>query len=266
MQEKVTTVIEKLAKRLERQMSTELLKQKILNPDGFKPIMDAIENPDDCAKEVQRRFNLFIEFELKSDEVEEGFDAIKKDIESFFKEISSKVQILESEWIVKTDLDEQTNEETTSESMVAFVFISISFPVLAVVGLAGGIVDRALVPIKVVSDWFFSTQEKKTKNIDKEYERCKSSVHKTVHDQLESNIGSVFRKLIDRVTVDELPRKIGALEEMIQQLSKSRQEIISKRSLLLNLASKIGVMQDQIRKIQKDLNQISLPSEEEKTT
>lgn len=266
MQKKVTAVIEKSARRLDRQMSTELLKTKILNPDGFKPIMDAIDNPDDCAKEVQRRFNLYIEFVLKSDEAEEEFDAIKKDIESFFQEISSKVQILESEWIVKTDLNEQTKEETTSESMFAFGLLSLSFPVLAVLGLAGGIVERAFVPIKAARDWFFSTQEKKTKNIDKEYERCKSSVHKTVHDQLESNIGSVFRKLIDRVTTDELPRKIGALEEMIQQLSMSRQEIISKRNLLLNLASKIGVMQNQIRKTQKDLNLISLPSEEEKTT
>ena len=261
----MTAHIEKLAIKLDRCMSTELVKSRVLNPHGFKPIMDAIRKPDESAKEVHRRFNLYIDFYLKT-EVEEGFDAIKKDIESFFKEISSKVQILESEWIVKTDRDEQTNEETTSESILAFGLLSLSFPVLAVIGLAGGIVERAFAPIKAARDWFFSTQEKKTRNIDNEYERCRSSVHKTVHDQLESNIGSVLRKLIDRVTVDELPRKIGALEEMIQQLSKSRQEIISKRKLLKNLTRKIGVMQDQIRKIQKDLNQISLPSEEEKAT
>ena len=251
--------IEKSAKRLERQMSTELIKIKILNPGGFKPIMNAIDNPDDCAKEVQRRFNLFIELYLKSDEVEEGFEAINKDIESFVKDISSKVQILESEWITKTDKDVQTtcNRDFPSELLVAIALLSLSFPVLVVLGIGSGIVgivDKTLVPFRAARDLIFNTEEKKKKNIDKEYERCRSSVRKTVEDHLESNIGSVLKKLIDRVTVDELPRQIGALEEMIQQLSKSRQEIISKRNLLTDLASKIGVMQDQIRKIQKDLN------------
>lgn len=252
--------IEKSAKRLERQMSTELIKTKILNPDGFKPIMDDIDNLDGCAKEVQRRFNLYIELYLKSDEVEEGFEAINKDIESFFKDISSKVQVLESEWIAKNENDEQTNRETFSNSSVALRLLSLSFPILAVLGLGiviGRIVDSALGPIRAARDWLLNTEEKKKRNIDIEYERCRSSVRKTVEDHLESNIGSVLKKLIDRVTVDELPRQIGALEEMIQQLSKSRQEIISKRNLLTDLASRIGVMQDQIRKIQKDLNQIS---------
>ncbi|XP_078329880.1 transmembrane GTPase Marf-like [Crassostrea virginica] len=265
LQKKVTAHIEKLAIKLDRCMSTELVKSRVLNPHGFKPIMDAIRHPDESAKEVHRRFNLYIDFYLKT-EVEEGFDAIKKDIESFFKDISSKIQVLESEWIAKTDNDEHANRETNSESSFAFFLFSLSFPFLAILGLAGGIVDRAYAPIRAACDWFFNTEEKKSKNIDKEYERCRSSVHKTIEDHLESNIGSVLRKLIDRVTVDELPRQIGALEEMIQQLSKSRQEIISKLNLLTDLASKIGVMQDQIRKIQKDLNQISLPSEEEKAT
>lgn len=259
----MTAHIEKLAIKLDRCMATELVKSRILNPHGFKPIMDAIRNPDECAKEVHQRFNLYIDFYLKTEAVE-GFDVIKKDIESIFKDISSKIQVLESEWIAKTDNDEHANRETNSESSFAFFLFSLSFPILAILGLAGGIVDLAVAPIRAACDWFFNTEEKKSKNIDKEYERCRSSVHKTVQDHLESNIGSVLRKLIDRVTVDELPRQIGALEEMIQQLSKSRQEIISKRILLTNLASKIGVMQNQIRKIQKDLNQISVPSEEEK--
>lgn len=265
MQKKVAAHIEKLAIKLERCMSTELVKSRILNPHGLKPIMDAIRNPDECAKEVHYRFNLYIDFYLKT-EVEEGFDAIKKDIESFFQDISSKIQILESEWIAKTDNDEYASRNTNSESFLAFGLLSLSFPFLAILGLAGGIAESASVPIGIACDWFFNTKEKKSRNIDKEYERCRSSVRKTVEDHLESNIGSVLKKLIDRVTVDELPRQIGALEEMIQQLSKSRQEIISKRNLLTDLASRIGVMQDQIRKIQKDLNQISLPSEEEKAT
>lgn len=80
-------------------------------------------------------------------------------------------------------------------------------------------------------------------------------VRKTVTVQLKTNAGSILEKLIDKVTVQELPKRIGALEEMINQLQKKREKIIAKRHMLESLASNIKDMEEDISQLQKKLKE-----------
>lgn len=80
-------------------------------------------------------------------------------------------------------------------------------------------------------------------------------VRKTVTVQLKTNAGSILEKLIDKVTVQELPKRIGALEEMINQLQNKREKIIAKRHMLESLASNIKDMEEDISQLQKKLKE-----------
>lgn len=55
---------------------------------------------------------------------------------------------------------------------------------------------------------------------------------------LEVNCAGVMNKLIDKVTKDLLPKRIQALQKLIQQLSESRAEILENQELLKYLSKK----------------------------
>lgn len=126
-----------------------------------------------------------------------------------------------------------------------FAFVDVAFCLLKFVGT----------PFSAISKWIFKTDEKKQAAIDKAYEDCKTSVRRIVCNQLEDKIGFVLTKLIDKVTVDALPRRIEAFEEMINQLSKSRQDIIAKKELQSTLASKIELIREKVQQLQDDFQQ-----------
>ena len=62
----------------------------ILHPAGMKSIMDVCDDPEECAKEVNRRFNTYVNSYLKSEKVVKEFTLIQKDTEIFLSRNKSK--------------------------------------------------------------------------------------------------------------------------------------------------------------------------------
>ena len=238
-------------------MSTSNGKVKILNPSGYSAIVDVCDSPEECANEVRRRFGLYIDSYLKSDEVVHEFTLIQKDTEIFYEETNLKLNAMQNEWsrILKDDKG-TTSEEANALSALgiaaAVVLLPFGLPLVAF-AFTVGLLSLGFAPVRAVWDWLMNKDQKKRDAIDKEYENCRVTVRKTVRVQLETNAGTVLEKLIVKVTENELPRRIGALEEMIRQLRESRQKIIDKRNMLEILQGKIIDMEKSILKFQKDL-------------
>ena len=243
-------------------MSTDVGKRTILNPDGSKPIVDVCRTPKECAQEVRCRFTRYVETFLKSEEVTEEFELIKRDIQSFFEKISLKLGSMEEIWTYNSIDGAKSSAGAMfllglSELGIVYafkVFALAAFPYLAISGLVLSVAAFTLgFAFSQLLQWFVDEREKKVKAIDGEYDNCLKSVRQIVNNQLKNNIGDVLTKMIDKVTVDLLPRRIEALEEMIEKLFKSRKEIIAKRDLHLRIASKIDGMQKNVSKMQKNL-------------
>ena len=64
---------------------------------------------------------------------------------------------------------------------------------------------------------------------------------------------SICLQMIIKDTENELPRRFGALDELIKQLRESRQKIIDERNMLESLQGKIIEMEKNILKFQKEL-------------
>ena len=239
-------------------MSTDLGKVKILNPDGYRAIVDVCDSTEECANEVRRRFGLYIDSYLKSDEVVHELTLIQKDTEIFYQETNLKLNAMQNKWSeVLRDDKGTTSEEARVLSALGFaaagfVLLPFGLPLVAY-AFTVGLLSLGYAPVRAVLDWFWGKDQNKRDAIDKEYENCRVTVRKTVRIQLETNAGAVLEKLIVKVTENELPRRIGALEELIKQLRESRQKIIGKRNMLESLQGKIIEMEKSILKFQKEL-------------
>nr|XP_022287729.1 uncharacterized protein LOC111100297 [Crassostrea virginica] len=97
LRKRIVLHITTTAETLYGYMSTRIGKEKILNPDGYRAIVDVCDSPEECANEVRRRFGLYIESYLKSDKVVHGFTLIQKDMEIFYKETNLKLNSMQNE-------------------------------------------------------------------------------------------------------------------------------------------------------------------------
>ena len=220
--------------------------------------MDVCDDPEECAKEVNRRFNTYVNSYLKSEKVVKEFTLIQKDTETFYRETSLKLYHMEIEWT------EARNEKKTRkagshklsafEIAAAIILLPLALPLIVFV-FAVGLVTLATAPFRAFWNWLTGVEEKKREAINNQYEHCTIIVRETVTVQLKTNAGSILEKLIDKVTVQELPKRIGALEEMINQLQKKREKIIAKRHMLESLASNIKDLEEDISHLQKKLKE-----------
>lgn len=242
-------------------MSTEYGKERILNPPNKTPILKVPWRPALYCEKIDNRVCLYVENYLKSEDVKKRFDKIKNETVSFFKKVSSEVYAMESDW---TDVLNDENEATVPEadfeiSTGSFVGVVVATSPIWVPLVAAGVglavafagVTIALSPVLIPLNAYLGREDRKKKLIDKQYENCKSTVRSMVCNQLESNVGTVLSKFIDKVTIIVLPRRIDGLQHMSEFLLKSRSHILAKQGLLLNLETKIKEIEEDIKAIQK---------------
>lgn len=239
-------------------VSSSVGRSNILHPSGMKSIMELYDDPAECAKEVNRRFTVYVDSYLKSEKVVKEFTLIQTETETFYRETSLKLYHMEMEWTEIRD-KEITRlagflDVSAFEIAAAIILLPLALPLL-VFAFAIGFVVVATTPLRAFWNWLTGVEEKKKEAIDKQYEECRITVRETVTVQLKANAGSILEKLIDKVTVQELPKRIGALEEMINQLQKKREKIIAKRHMLESLASNIKDMEKDISHLQKKLKE-----------
>lgn len=233
-------------------MSTDEGKNKILNPPGHPPIMEVIWQPRQFAMEIHERVLLYIEHFLKSSEVNEKVVTEKEEIESFYKKVSSELSDMEEGWTVirifEIECLTDTNAEMSKASIAGIVLATspIWLPIAAI-GIALGVafsgLTIAISPVLVPTILILGRDTRKKKVIDEEYNNCLMSIRSLVSNELESTCGAFINKLIDRITLDLLPKRIKSLEKMIQQLLDNRRQILANQESLCNLSRKVKVIE-----------------------
>lgn len=241
-QKRIKKVIEDIAQECYDYMSTDEGKDKILNPPGRPPIMEVVWQPRQFAMEIHERVLLYIEHFLKSSEVNEKFVTEEEEIESFYKKLSSELSDLEEDWTVirifEKDCLTDTNAEMSKASIAEVVLATspIWIPIAAI-GIA--LVAPVVIPIFLI----MGRDTRKKKVIDEEYNKCRMSIKSHISNELESTCGAFINKLIDRITLDLLPKRIQSLEKMIQQLLDNRRQILANQESLCNLSRKVKVFE-----------------------
>ena len=69
---RISVHIQTSAEELCNYVSSSVGKFDILHPAGMKSIMDVCDDPEECAKEVNQRFNTYVNSYLKSEKSCEG--------------------------------------------------------------------------------------------------------------------------------------------------------------------------------------------------
>nr|XP_034331421.1 uncharacterized protein LOC105347673 [Crassostrea gigas] len=251
-QKRIKKVIEDIAQECYDYMSTDEGKDKILNPPGRPPIMKVIWQPRQFAMEIHERVLLYIEHFLKSSEVNEKIVTEKEEIESFYKKVSSELSDMEEGWtvirIIEIECLTDTNAEMSKASIAGAVLATtpIWLPIAAI-GIALGVaftgITIAISPLLVPTILIMGRDTRKKKVIDEEYNNCLMSIRSLVSNELESTCGAFINKLIDRITLDLLPKRIQSLEKMIQQLLDNRRQILANQEPLCNLSRKVKVIE-----------------------
>lgn len=225
-------------------MLTQAGKERVLNPPGSTSILKIEWQPNVFAEKVQTRFAMYVSEYMQSKDVLQRFAKLKDEIASFYQKVSSDLSEIETGWIQRRTSKRLTlsldDPEISKASVVGIVLATspLWLPLLATgVGLT-----IAAGPIIFPVIKFLGRDKRKQKLIDEEYSRCLSSVKDIIRTELESNQGNVIYKLVDKVTDDLLLRRIQYLQKMINQLMKSRKDIISNVDTLTDLAKKIQII------------------------
>lgn len=249
LKKKTKDIIQEVAQQCYDYMSTDIGKDKILNPCGQTPIMKVDWQPKLFCEIICFRVNSYAEAVLRSEDVLQKFKDIQIEITSFYERILSDILQMESDW--RNDIADELSTDETSVSTAAVVGVVIAssplwFPLLAAglgLGLALGGVTIALSPVLIPVLAYLGRDERKKKVIDEEYNNCKKAIRSLVINQL-----------LLKVTDDLLPRRIKLLETMIQQLTESRNEIIANKKVLLNLEAKVKSLESSAKELETYLN------------
>lgn len=227
-------------------MLTPAGKERVLNPPGSTSILKIEWQPNVFTEKVQKRVAMYVSEYLQSKDVLQKFGKLKEEVASFYQKVSSDLSEIETGWIQRKaskKLTLSTDDPEISTASVVGIVLATSplwLPLLATgVGLT-----IAASPIIFPVIKFLGRDKRKQKLIDEEYNRCLSSVKDSIRSELESNQGNVIHKLVDKVTDDLLLRRIQYLQKMINQLMKSREEIISNVDTITDLANKIQIIKE----------------------
>lgn len=261
-QKRIKKVIEDIAQECYDYMSTDEGKDKILNPPGRPPIMEVVWQPRVFAMEIHARVLLYMKHFLESSEVNKKIVTEKEEIESFYKKVSSELSDMEEGWTVVRIFKVECLTDTDaimSKSSIAGAVLATS-PIwlpIAAIGIALGVaftgLTIAISPLLVPTILIMGRDTRKKKVIDEEYNKCRMSIRGLVSNELESTCGAFINKLIDRITLDLLPKRIQSLEKMIQQLVDNRGQILANQGSLYNLSRKVKVIRKSATEFKRHL-------------
>lgn len=251
MRKKTQKAIEDRAQACYDYMLTPVGKDKVLNPPGHKPIMKIDWQPNVFTEKVQERVRMYVSEYLQTKDVLQKFRKIKDETSSFYQKKSADLSKMETGWTGWTgNTEDRTSKmptlskEDSELSTASFVGIVLATSPLWIPLLATGVgltISASPIIFPVVK--FLGRDKRKEKLIHEEYRRWFSTIQGFICKELESNQGRVIYKLVDKVTDDLILGRIQSLQKMIQQLSKSRREIISNVDTLSDLAKKINIIE-----------------------
>lgn len=219
-------------------MSTSAVRNNILYPADEIHIMDISYSAATCAKEVDRRFHMYLYSHLNSEQVVEEFTLIQKQTDNFYAKASQLLYCMEREWTASKD----ENKTVRANSCNNYTKKAVIIPVLSEQLLQYDNTFKRF----FASMWPWFYYERKREAIHRKYEECRDTVRETVIDHLKTKAGPIL------VAVNKIPKRIGALEETTKQQQNSLQ---AKRRIMESLANKITLMEETIFNLQKGLKQ-----------
>lgn len=236
-------------------MSTELGKDRILNPPNRIPIIEVIWCPNVFAEEVRERVLMYVNKCLVSDDLKQQFEDVRDEVVTFYQKVSSDISEMEKYWTEDSELVDA--DISTAAAVGVVLATSPLWLPLFVAGLGLGVafagLSIALSPVLIPVVAILSRDARKRKLIDEEYDNCLVSIRSLICNQLESQHGSVLNKLICKVIEDILPKRILSLKQMIIHLLEHRDEILASQKSFGNLMKKLNVIQSSLEELQHDI-------------
>lgn len=219
-------------------------KDKILNPDGQKKIID-VRWDKSLREEIQKRIVLHIETFLKSEEVTTIFQKIRDgDIQSF-KELSKKISEMEDKWTVPQKKKKDAGEYNEGYKIPAFLetpLVVIGVVLMLVVGVIFIALSPILLPVFAI---FISAKTKKLLKMDfinKVYKTYMLSMKIQIRNHLQESCGNTLLLFSEKIFNIALPNQIRHLQNIIQNLQQSREKVIRNTDSFKNLAKKVDLM------------------------
>lgn len=222
-------------------MQSDDKKQKILNPDGKTPIME-VPWTKSLLDEIQNRMALYIENFLKSEKVSRLFEDIKDGNVTFYKNASEDISKMAAQWTAGHS-DASDNDEEYGIPLYLQIPLIIVTVVLTVIATAIVLVlSPILVPVLYI---FYSAEKKKAlklRFINETYSANMMTVKRQTKDHLNKSSGDALKLLSDKMFNHSLPNRIHHLKELIQNLERSREEILVNIESFRDLAKKVETM------------------------
>lgn len=225
-------------------MQTEEGKLRILNPVGKTPIMK-VSWTKSFLEEIQNRIALYIEDFLKSEKVKSMFEEIKNGSVTFYKNASKNISTMEAQW--SEGNEEKSEASDFDEENDLPLYLEIPLIIVAVVlTVIGAAIALVLSPILVPVLFFFYSAEKKKalkkEFINKAYSTYMMSIRGQIKDHLNKSSGDALKLLSDKMFNHSLPNRIHHLEKLVQNLERSREEILVNMESFMDLAKKVETM------------------------
>lgn len=243
-------------------MSTEEGKNSVLNPVGHPLIQQYKWKPKLFSNVVQERVVFYATNMMQSDAVKRKFESMKDEIRSFYKTVSVDLFTMETVWTGVLEFGNLNLHDDADISTPALVGAAIAtspvwLPLVAAgigLALAFGSIGVVLSPIIVPVVLVLSRDERKKQLIDEAYQLCLNEIQTYVRHELKEGPGDAIRSYLDIVTEGLVPKRVRYLENMIQHLEHSRNEILARQKMLDILAMKMGKLERSAKDLQKKMN------------
>lgn len=223
-------------------MQTKEEKQRILNPDDKIPIME-VPWTKSFLNEIQDRMTLYIENFLNSEEVTSLFKEITNGNVTFYKNTSKDISTMEAQWIERRGCKRVASDIDFDLPLYLEIPLIIVGVVLTVVAVAIALV---LSPILVPVLYFFYSAEKKMALkedfINHAYSAYMMTIQIQIKDHLNKSSGDALKQLSVKMFKQSLPNRIHHLKKLIQNLERSREEILVNMESFRDLAKKVETM------------------------
>lgn len=246
--EKTNEAIEDKANECLTYMRSENGKNKILNPHGKPNIIDV--GWQALGKEIEKRMTMHIETFLRSQGVSELFQDIAKGNMIFYEKTSKYLSAMEAKWTAQEGIKRVANKSSEEFTIPSFLEIPISvlqFVLIVVVGVVCIALSPILLPVLAVFMTSATLKVFKGKHIENVYRSHMMSIEKEIHNHLKEVCGNALNLLSDKIYKKALANQMQHLQNMIQNLQKSREEILLKTESFIDFLDNLEIMKASLK-------------------
>lgn len=230
-------------------MSSAIGKEQIFNFEGIDKFFSW--NSKWVSNRVNKNVCKYVEKLLNSEDVKKRFDQVKDETISYYEKVYLEVHVMENDWMHEIREGTKGNESEQPFSPVWLLLLA------AEVGLRL-VCTGVTVPLDPDNFSLDNSVGRDAKiklfTNSGDYDNFMSKVCGAVSNHLESTASAVLTKLIDKITLELLPRRIQYSVEVLRQIKESRVNILAKRCHLLELESNVRALEEKVKTIEKYFN------------